>query len=251
MLTWARSRIVGTPLELHARRLQRALGLVRLDQKDRKLMRVLDRILTPTSNSIDVGAHAGKWVHEILRRTPQGTIYAYEPLPYLRDLLEREFKRRTAVVLRSTAVGDRSGEITFHMHRSWPAMSSTRALDRWGGEKEYATITVPIVRLDDDIDPSIGIRSIKLDAEGAEFSAIAGGIMLIRRCQPFIGFMHGRSAAEFGTKSAAMYDLLTDRCGLRISRLDDWLEGRPALDAAAFAQRSEDDSDYFFLAHPN
>lgn len=251
ILDWAKELIRGTAMEGPARRLQNALGLTKFDISDRYLLQILDLVLTPTSNSIDIGCHAGKILREILRRSPQGQVFAYEPLPYLQRLLKTEFGGHAGISLRYFAVGNETGETTFHFNRSRPPWSGIQLRDYPEGRNEIELIRVPIVRLDDEMDASIQIHFIKVDVEGGELQVFEGGRGLIRRCRPFIGFEHSQgAAANYRATSAAIHDLLVHECGLRISLLPDWLERRRSLNREDFIRHAEHGPIYFFLGHP-
>ncbi len=58
---------------------------------------------------------------------------------------------------------------------------------------------------------------------------------------------HGKqSSAAFGTTPQAIYRMLVDGCGLRVSLLASWLHGGPALTEGEFVASR----DWYFLAHP-
>ena len=108
-----------SPMRPRLKRLQRALGrtplavgplappsggsngdtdayaeLAAIDQRDSDLVRrLLAWSLAPDSCCIDIGAHAGSVLREILRAAPDGRHIAYEPLPHLAEHLRAEFPR--------------------------------------------------------------------------------------------------------------------------------------------------------------
>ena len=76
---------------------------------------------------------------------------------------------------------------------------------------------------------------------------MSGASRLIIRNRPFILFEHGRkSSAHFGWPSEQLYDFLTARCGLRVSRVEDWLNGRRPL----AREDVQPPAAAIFLAHP-
>src|SRR5687767_13192167 len=83
--------IVGSPLEGLARRLY-----IRLDQSpwshyDRLTLAVMQHCLRPNSNCVDIGAHRGTILAEIVRLAPAGTHYAFEPIPPHAHYLAKSF----------------------------------------------------------------------------------------------------------------------------------------------------------------
>ena len=101
--------------------------------------------------------------------------------------------------------------------------------------------------LDELVPADCAIRFVKIDVEGGEVDAVRGGRETLARHQPYVAFEHGaRAAAAYGSSSAELFDLLVDEVGLRISLLDAWLAGRPALGREQFVA----EKNFVFLAHP-
>jgi hypothetical protein len=66
-----RRGVIGTPLEPIARSLYTALSPTQAARYDRQLGAVIRRVLRADSNSVDVGAHRGAVLRELLRRAPR------------------------------------------------------------------------------------------------------------------------------------------------------------------------------------
>ena len=85
--------------------------------------------------------------------------------------------------------------------------------------------------------------------EGGEEGVIRGGIKTIRKSKPLIVFEHAEDVAQvYGTTSASLFDLINDECGLKISIMQDWLEGKKPLQKADFVKQLG--INYNFVAHP-
>ena len=81
--------------------------LAAADHRDELLMRrLIAWNLYPDSSCVDVGAHQGAVLGEILRAAPQGRHIAYEPLPHLAEKLSQDFPQ---VEVRNAALADRAG----------------------------------------------------------------------------------------------------------------------------------------------
>jgi FkbM family methyltransferase len=188
------------------------------DRQDMDHLRLLFSFaLSEASNCIDVGAHTGDVLREIIRCAPQGKHIAYEPLPHMFDDLIRTFPN---VDVRRAALSNRKGEASFTYVKTNPGYSGFRERT-YPGEEQLEQINVRVEPLDsslaDDYIPSL----IKIDVEGGEQQVIEGAIRTITKYKPIVVFEHGRGAAEhYGTGPADIFQLLCVWAGLRIFDLD-------------------------------
>jgi FkbM family methyltransferase len=137
---------------------------------ERSVREFLAQVLQPGDVFVDVGAWTG--IYTLLGSklvTPAGQVYAFEPDPVARRVLERNLAMNHArnVRLVPAAVSDREGWIAFDAGEG----SSEGRLTRSEG-----TIRVPTVALDafcaqENAHPSV----IKITAMGAEPTVLAGG----------------------------------------------------------------------------
>ena len=96
MKTLLRNLIIGSPLEGAARRiLRRVRGAESLEltnaSYDRQAFAVMGRVLRADSTCVDVGCHKGDFLREMLRLAPNGTHYAFEPIPEMYAELRTAF----------------------------------------------------------------------------------------------------------------------------------------------------------------
>lgn len=235
--------VVGSPLEPLARAVYGWVSTT--GRYDRETLQVMDRILRPNSNCIDIGCYKGDMLREMLRRSPRGCHFALEPIP---EKFERLKTRFPTVNLHNVAASDRAGTATFHHVVSTPALSGL-ARRSCIKDQRVQEIRVPTARLDDLIPSDVAVRFIKLDVEGAELLVFRGAVELIRRCHPYIVFEHGIGGAdELGAGPREVYDLLTEN-GLVISLMDDWLKGHSPLAREAFCQQFTSRENFYFMAH--
>lgn len=216
---------------------------------DRQTVAVMERVLCKTSNCIDVGASAGELLKHMVRLAPRGNHFAFEPLAEFHSVLVKKFP---GVQVHDVALSDTEEKTAFFQHVvSNPAYSGLkrRRYDRPGELVE--TVTVRTGRLDDFISHDVPIRFVKIDVEGGEFQVLRGGRETVRRNQPFIVFEFGLGGADwYGVEPEVMYRLLSDY-GLNVSRMSDWLSGKPPLSGTEFASEFRESRDYYFLAHPH
>ena len=190
----------------------------RRDRLDNEHLRLLLAFtLAPDSNCIDVGAHRGDVLREIVRLAPAGRHIAYEPVPDSHAALAREFPQ---VDVRRAALSNEAGETSFVHVRSDPAFSGLRERD-YPREFEREMLTVRTEALDAVLPEDYAPRLIKIDVEGAEGLVLEGAIGTLRRHRPVVAFEHGVGGPEhYGTRPADVYRLLVDEAGLRIFDID-------------------------------
>jgi FkbM family methyltransferase len=212
--------------------------------------RILRQTLRPDSNAVDIGCHAGAILDLILEAAPHGTHEAFEPLPHLAARLRHKYAATPNVRLHEVALANAAGTATFHANRDHPGMSGLERRDYPSENDRVDLIEVRTERLDALLPPDRRIDFIKVDVEGAEALVFQGARDCLRRHRPVVVFEHGTgSRCFYGIASDAVFDLLAD-AGLRVSRLQDYVEGGPSLSRAGIVRQVEDGLDFYFVAHP-
>lgn len=190
------------------------------DHRDNEhLTAIVAACLPEDANCIDIGAHTGGVLRDIVRCAPQGRHMAYEPLPELAAALAREFP---AVDVRNAAVSDSAGEQEFTFLVSDPMRSSLVAAGAVAPPaNDIHQLRVRTERLDDVVPPDYVPALIKIDVEGAEAAVFRGGLETLRRHRPIVIFEHGLGGADrYGSGPAEVWELVADEIGLRIFDLD-------------------------------
>jgi FkbM family methyltransferase len=194
---------------------------MRRDAEDvANIRRLLAFALPPDANCIDVGAHRGAILAEMVRVAPEGRHIAFEPLPHLCDVIRTSFP---TVELHQAALSDHAGEADFaYVHGPAEGWSGLRFRPLPTGEEaEVEHITVRLEVLDKVLDADYHPHVIKVDVEGAEQQVLEGALETLRRHRPIVVFEHGTGSAEaFGTLPGDIYQLLREEAGLRIYDLD-------------------------------
>ncbi len=179
---------------------------------------VLATALRIDSRAIDVGANEGAVLESIVRIAPHGHHVAFEPIPYLHDLLARRFPD---VDVRRSAVSDAAGTAEFTHVPDAPAYSGLLQRDDLPAPtKPVEQVSVKTERLDDVLADGPAPTLIKIDVEGAELGVMQGAVETLQRHRPFVLFEHGAGGADlYGTRPTQVFDLL-EGVGLRIFDLD-------------------------------
>ncbi len=111
---------------------------------------IMARVLKHDSVCVDVGAHVGSVLVEMLKCAPQGRHFAFEPLPQCFLKLQKRFGKRPGVELFQLALAEEAGSSSFQHVVSRPTYSGLRRR-RYEREEEVVAIEVQRARLDDVI----------------------------------------------------------------------------------------------------
>jgi FkbM family methyltransferase len=190
---------------------------VRADIRDHELLvALMDRELREDSDCLDVGAHAGSVLREMVRLAPRGRHLAWEPLPAFAAALRDEFP---GVEVREAALADESGQRELTHVLEQPGWSGLAARPTPSGGPTEALL-VRCERLDDVLPDDVRPSFVKIDVEGAEALVLRGAGETLRTHRPLIAFEHGRGSAEYhGTGPEDVHDLL-GALGYEIAGLD-------------------------------
>jgi FkbM family methyltransferase len=194
--------------------------LADIDRRDSELIRrLISWSLGPDSSCVDVGAHGGSVLAEIVRVAPHGRHIAYEPLPHLADQLRASYPD---VDVRCAAVSNHAGTAKF---------ARVRAAEAWSGlvfrplpgnvEPDVEEMDVALEALDEALPAGFAPALIKIDVEGGEQAVLEGAMGTLRQHRPIVVFEHGYGAANaYGTEPDDIHGLIVNEAGLRIFDLD-------------------------------
>lgn len=251
--TFVKFQVRGTALEPLARWTWDIINPPSTDilvsrQDDTYITQIMSRILTRTSNCIDIGCYEGDFLSSMFQFAPLGHHYAFEPIPRLAKKLKQKFPR---IDVRQIALSDSEQEVTFHNVVSKPAYSGMQKRTYPDPKELVEVIKVNNQRLDNVIDPNFKVHLIKIDVEGAELLVLKGAIRTLKTHKPYIVFEHGQGAANhYATTPVMIYELLVHECGLKIYILKDWLDGLNSLNQEQFVSTYEHGSIWNYLATP-
>jgi FkbM family methyltransferase len=187
---------------------------LRRDLRDHTTFRAIIAAVVPRDgHTIDVGAHKGDVIAELVRVAPDGRHIAYEPLPEFARGLRERFPQ---IDVREAALWDAAGETTFEYVANLPGYSGLRR-GRLPRDANVKQIRVSLERLDDTLAEDFRPAFIKIDVNGAELQVLRGARETLLRHRPVVAFEHGRGFAEvYGATPAMVHDLLVAECGMRI-----------------------------------
>jgi FkbM family methyltransferase len=174
---------------------------------------LLAATLAPDASCVDVGAHDGGVLREIVRCAPQGRHIAYEPLPELAAALARDYPQ---VDVRNAALSDHDGDANFLHDRTEP-MRSTLHAHAFTNHGNTTSITVRVERLDGALPPGYVPTLVKIDVEGTEAQVLRGAVETLRRHRPVVVFEHGAGGTSSPTE---VHSILVKDAGYRIFDLD-------------------------------
>jgi FkbM family methyltransferase len=216
---------------------------VRADIRDHELLvALMERELREDSDCLDVGAHAGAVLREIVRLAPRGRHVAWEPLPAFAAGLREEFP---GVEVREAALADEPGRRDLTHVIDQPGWSGLAARPT-PSDGPTETLVVRCERLDDVLGDEVRPRLLKIDVEGAEALVLRGAQRMLRAHRPLVAFEHGRGSAEYHGSGPAEVHGLLGGLGYEISGLD----GDGPYDAARFAAIFASGERVNFVARP-
>ncbi len=233
--------------------LRAVLNFIHLDltknlEYDRLTKLIMRRVINNNSSSIDVGCHKGGILESILKYSPKGKHYAFEPIPYLFNHLEKKYKNKALIY--PYALSDKAGESSFQLVKNAPAYSGIKKRKYDVANPDIEVIKVELQILDEIIPRDTKIDFIKIDVEGGEYGVLKGAKRVLKSSQPVVVFECGIGASDYyGTNPIDLYKFITEETGLRISTLKSYIKNNKALTLNDFDYYFKTNKEYYFVAH--
>jgi FkbM family methyltransferase len=173
----------GLPLEVHARE---AIGysILTTGVFDPCVSETMHRLIDPGEMVVDVGANVGYLTSLAAARLgPAGTVLAFEPHPFVFDMLNGNVERWrgkgvATVETHRAALSERTGTAELDAGDTFHANMGLAALSDGAAPAGHETFTVDVLRLDDVIgDRTVGL--LKIDVEGHEPEVLRGATELL------------------------------------------------------------------------
>ena len=216
---------------------------------DRQTRAVIKKCCSIDSNCIDVGCHKGEVLDVILGYAPNGTHYAFEPIPYLFDELKENYQHKNVAVY-NLALSDTQSVTNFTLVPDNPEYSGLRRRKYDKEDEKVELIETKTDLLDNIVSGNTKIDFIKIDVEGAELQVLTGAKETIKRSKPVIVFEHGLGASDYyGTTPNDIHNLLVDQCGMKISLMERWLKNKNALTKAEFLDQYNSGLNFYYIAY--
>ena len=134
----------------------------------------------------DVGANLGWYSVKAALRHQEMKIFAFEPIPYLFNMLQRncELNGVNNIELMPFGLSDRSGEAEFYFS---PSLSVAASMQNISERSDVQKVNCYLKTLDSVASElRVEVDFIKCDVEGAEKLVFDGGIETLRRSKPVI-----------------------------------------------------------------
>jgi FkbM family methyltransferase len=169
---------------------------------------------------VDVGANYGYFSLLWAAQKPGNRVIAFEASPRNQQALQLNVERNGftgAIALRSEAAGKEPGELKFHL--------GPEEQTGWGGLVQGNTngdeVTVPVVRLDEDLKDVPYIDVLKIDTEGADTWVLEGatGLLEQKRIGRIFFEENTNRMAALGIKKGLAVDVLSKH-GYSVEALD-------------------------------
>jgi FkbM family methyltransferase len=235
-----KSRLIGSPLVTPLLAIKNYLDSIRgrknpdlalAEREEEAIPLVLRKLLSRSSNCIDIGCHLGSVLHELTVVAPLGRHIAFEPTPLKAGWLKRKFPN---VEVHCMALGEEAGEVSFFLNQTRSGFSSLVP----NGEPNVdriEEIKVRCDRLDTIVPEDRKIDFVKIDVEGYELPVIRGGAKLFARDRPYLMFESMNfHFQKFGYTPVDFYDYINNKMDYSIFLFTEFLEGGEPLDVERY-----------------
>ena len=179
------------------------------------LRRLVAYLLAPDTACVDVGAHRGDLLADIVRVAPDGRHRPTSRSPSSRPSSAPPSRRSTSARPRCRTAR-RSGSSS----GSWTTLDGAASASglrpaRDGRSASASRRSAWTTRCPPGIRPGF----VKINIEGAEREVLAGALGTLREHRPVVAFEHGLGSADYyGTGPDDVWDLLCEQAALRISK---------------------------------
>jgi FkbM family methyltransferase len=165
-------------------------------------LKILRRLLDQDSVFVDAGANQGEFTVCAASVIAEGAVHAFEPVPNVRQRLERNVEANgfSNVVIQSVGLSDASAnEVPIYGADSTFSDGTQNiglpTLFRMSGRSEALGL-IDLRRLDDVLPDHQRVNVIKIDVEGAEWAVLRGAEATIARERPAIIFEANEETCE-------------------------------------------------------
>lgn len=223
------------------------LDLTKNLKYDRLTRKILKKFLKKNYNCIDVGCHKGEILNLMLKYSPEGEHYAFEPIPYLFKELEVRYKNKSKIF--PYALSDSNGDTIFQLVKNAPAYSGIKKRRYDIANPDIEEIKIEMKTLDGILSLNERIHFIKIDVEGGEFGVMKGAKNLLKMNKPIILFECGKGASDYyGTTPIDLYNFISDEIGLEIYTLNAYIKNKKNMSVDEFANYFDSNEEYYFIA---
>lgn len=231
---------INTPFEEYAFQLRKIRRIIKFNrQKHPQLEKVhrertltkplMRRLIRDPMNCIDVGAHLGSILSQILKFSPHGRHIAVEPVPYKAQWLREKFP---TVEIHQVAVSDVPSIANFNYYPQKSGFSGLQSIEQLRNNE--IQFTVKCERLDDLV-ANRRIDFIKVDVEGNVLNFFRGAQQTLQQYQPYVLFVCTKGGLiSSKVQPSEIFALLT-QYHYSVFFLEDWLNTKQPLDVELFS----------------
>src|SRR4051812_4935839 len=145
MLRRAKDFAIASGLEPMLRPVWNYLTSKSPDKYDAETFAIIERMVARDGVCIDVGCHKGFILDACIKHCANGTFHAFEPIPFLADLLRRKYRRNNRVTVHELALSSSDGEADFYIDVAADSRSGLRERD---ASRETKPVVAQVRRLD-------------------------------------------------------------------------------------------------------
>lgn len=152
------------------------------------MLAIIRRSVAPTQTVVDIGANRGVYTWLMSRMVgSNGRVHSIEPYPGNIESLRALARSRPNITVHPVGLSDAAGEATLQVPTYRDQRLDALATFRPSVDVDCEEVRVPIIRLDELVDPGDRQLSfIKCDVEGHEDAVVAGGWATITRNRPVL-----------------------------------------------------------------
>ena len=223
------------------------VALTKNQHYDRLTKKVIKEVCRPASNCIDVGCHKGEILDLMIAAAPEGRHWGFEPIPGFYEALVKKYKD-THCTISNLALSDRAGMASFNYVTTNPSYSGLLRREYDRPNEQDTSIMVTTELLDAVLPAGMPVDLIKIDVEGAEMLVLKGARSTIARTNCAVIFEHGIGASDvYGTGPDEIFSFFHS-LGYKIFLLENFVAGKAALSAEAFAKQYWQKKNFYFVA---
>ncbi|MCC6488010.1 MAG: FkbM family methyltransferase [Candidatus Hydrogenedentes bacterium] len=191
---------------------------------------LLRRVVSESTNCVDVGCHLGSVLAQVLRLAPKGEHVAFEALPQKATWLRRRFPE---VTVHQVALSDAPGEITFYENLQRSGFSGMTPHQYH--DEQFREHLVRCDCLDNLLPATYRAGFLKVDVEGAELKVLQGAERVLRESRPVVLFECTYSGlSQYGIPPKAMYQFFMEQHAYDVYTVEDWVKSGAPLSQTEF-----------------
>lgn len=224
------------------------IALTEKESIKRAVYNVIKNICKPDSCCVDIGSYRGHVLKMMIEQSPNGTHFAYEPLPKMFNQLVRKYA--SAAHIKKIALSNEVGTSVFYHTQENPAYSGLKKR-KYPRRFHLEKLEVQVETLDHVLNNATPISLINIDVKGAEFLIIKGAIETIKKHRPIVTFQFDANGAEaYGVSAEMVFDYFTKQLEYNLYTLIGFSKGKKHISRIDFVRFFNDDSEHYYAAAP-